>query len=285
MGSFSSFEGHYDSAFFLTCYFLFDIPTLFYWMSSGWDAILQCNFVAIIFTVLVGYRETAEPSSRLVHARVLAQVLCQVLHAGSQPHWGRVHQVPFWPTDQTRFGNGSITMQRQYGSSHGLIHCPRYSFTFSLFSQIRSITCQYVVQGEEDIVIYVTYRKKGGKLEWQARSARASLRSCHCHIAWIMYVNHVMFPMWTLLGKEMGSAITRTWFLITFTEAVTHVRYISVVHWYVSIVHAALHALFCRLRNKPEYWDYQSHGKKGKNDNYIEHILSSIFQLNVVITW
>ena len=153
----------------------------------------------------------------------------------------------------------------------------------SLFSQIRSITCQYVVQGEEDIVIYVTYRKKGGKLEWQARSARASLRSCH--IAWIMYVNHVMFPMWTLLGKEMGSAITRTWFLITFTEAVTHVRYISVVHWYVSIVHAALHALFCRLRNKPEYWDYQSHGKKGKNDNYIEHILSSIFQLNVVITW
>ena len=134
MGSFSSFEGHYDSAFFLTCYFLFDIPTLFYWMSSGWDTILQCNFVAIIFTVLVGYRETAEPSSRLVHARVLAQVLCQVLHAGSQPHWGRVHQVPFWPTDQTRFGNGSITMQRQYGSSHGLIHCPRYSFTFFIFT-------------------------------------------------------------------------------------------------------------------------------------------------------
>ena len=35
----------------------------------------------------------------------------------------------------------------------------------ALFSQIRSITCQYVVQGEEDIVIYVTYRKKGEKLE------------------------------------------------------------------------------------------------------------------------
>ena len=110
--------------------------TLFYWMSilRMRYTILQCNFVAIIFTVLVGYRETAEPSSRLVHARVLAQVLCQVLHAGSQPHWGRVHQVPFWPTDQTRFGNGSITMQRQYGSSHGLIHCPRYSFTCFIFT-------------------------------------------------------------------------------------------------------------------------------------------------------
>ena len=134
MGSFSSFEGHYDSAFFLTCYFLFDILYSIGWVFSGWDTILQCNFVAIIFTVLVGYRETAEPSSRLVHARVLAQVLCQVLHAGSQPHWGRVHQVPFWPTDQTRFGNGSITMQRQYGSSHGLIHCPRYSFTCFIFT-------------------------------------------------------------------------------------------------------------------------------------------------------
>ena len=88
MGSFSSFEGHYDSAFFLTCYFLFDIPTLFYWMSilRMRYTILQCNFVAIIFTVLVGYRETAEPSSRLVHTRVSAQVLRQVLHAGSQPH-------------------------------------------------------------------------------------------------------------------------------------------------------------------------------------------------------